>query len=323
MADVLFYRLLRLRRLIVVALAVPLATLWAMGALDDPLLFALAVTIPLAHALAYPNAWVESLTVSIVLAPCLALASMIDPGLSAGSIAIRWTSLAILWTIGYFMLLSPLSVAVNAGPTVGVGGRSRVRSAADAATLRRSITIYPGRTDGRTTCGEADGDGVFEVLTVHTIPGISFEMAEDQFDPTEAEAFNTAEERRRKEAGLTDDDTIEVRYKAVVQSSGADHHEVFTFEDPAGEVGVTRYDFEPDGDGTLVTIEERGAKLPVGAALGFWLQDFLTDHLVDEVDRAEGRAPRANHAFPQRQMVVDIANLIVPMMAETTPKNRT
>ena len=46
-----------------------------------------------------------------------------------------------------------------------------------------------------------------------------------------------------------------------------------------------------------------------------WVTDFLADHLTHDIDVAEARRPRANKAFVHKQLVVDIANVLVPCLA--------
>lgn len=74
--DILFYRLYRLRRTIVLGLLPTLATIWVVNIYTGqtfPILTTLALLVPVAHAVRYPNCWTETLTASLVLSVCLLL----------------------------------------------------------------------------------------------------------------------------------------------------------------------------------------------------------------------------------------------------------
>ena len=70
---------------------------------------------------------------------------------------------------------------------------------------------------------------------------------------------------------------------------------------------------------TNVEIAEYGVPMSAGYAICFWLQDYIADYLTDEVDRAEGRPPRANRFQSQDQLVFDIARLFVRKPGGTEP----
>ncbi len=94
-------------------------------------------------------------------------------------------------------------------------------------------------------------------------------------------------------------------------ASTPERHEVVAHD--GDEVSVSCHEFAPTrGGGSRVVLSERSGQMPLGVRVGFWLQDYLADHLTDEIDRAEGRAARANRDQKHAQLVVDIANRFFP-----------
>jgi len=82
-------------------------------------------------------------------------------------------------------------------------------------------------------------------------------------------------------------------------------------------VTVVRHSFEALADGgTRIVLEEAGQPMTTGRSFGMWLYDYMADHLTYCIDKAEGRRARTNRAFVHRQFVVDIANVLVPMMSK-------
>jgi hypothetical protein len=309
--DVFAYRLYRLRRLIAVAVAFPVLVVLAIAALKGPaafVLLVLAVGAPLAHALRYPNAWTETLAVSFTMAVLLALAGTIGPGLGLVGLALRLGGLVLLGLVLLMAMGALLPRLLLGGPQQPVQARARRRSRLSPEALKAAITLYPGREDPRASCSDADEDGAFAVCIRPEMPAL---------DPA-ARA------------------TAEIRLFAQVLTSTPERHEVMSVEDDgraeaedvdpgeevedafggAGpdqaaeaepEITITRHDFVRLRRGTRVEVSERGAVMPRGLALGFWLQDYMADHLTDEIDRAEGRRPRANRAAPHEQLSVDLA----------------
>ena len=290
-ANVLLYRLWRLRRLIAVAILPPLAVtaLWLPpGQVMAGLFIALSVLVPLAHVLTYPKDYAETMTVSLVLAFTLWLASGIDPTASVLATAMRAVGLAALAFVLFLVAIIPMGTILALGPMRESGHvRASRRSRLSPAELKPAITLYPGREDARTTCGPANAEGVFEVETRHEVAPMAQGCAVDADGAAEAPGIMT------------------VRFFGSVVSTGEDHHEIISFEEPDGAIEASRHTFEATAKGSRVTVEETTAGLTGGMALGFWLQDYLADHLTDEIDAAEGRTPRANRAFPQTSLFID------------------
>ncbi|NNE79368.1 MAG: hypothetical protein HKN18_03760 [Silicimonas sp.] len=309
--DVLIYRVTTLWKVIVVGSAFPVATVWLSSmyhGTEAPLLMALAVLIPTVHALRYPGLWHETVTVSLILSLCLCLAAMIEPGLTIGELVWRFFWLCVLALILFLVAVTPMSMMLQSGRKRLLTGKATKRSSLDVDSLRAAITLYPGRESERTWCGPADADGRFPV----TINAGAIELVQFEIEPDHLTAVEDPDDD--EDPVFDEDGNCAVDLYAVVHASTPERHEVFTYVEP-DEVGVLRHSFLDLGEkGTEVTVEETGHYLTTGQIFGFWLVNCMTDYLTHELDLAEGRRPRANRAFPQKQLVVDLANLILPML---------
>ena len=308
--DILIYRMHRLWKVAALGAILPLATVWAASAYhnaDFPVLFVLAILVPTLHALRYPGMWLETLTVALVLAPCLWLAAMLEPGLTAGEVLWRIFWLGVMALILFFLLVTPMAWLALIGPRRVLTARASQISPLDKNSLRKALAFMPDQSTETRHCGPTDDDGRFPVtLHLQPIDQVKFEIRDDLvLDGPDAPE------------PLDEDEPASPSFHAFVHSTGPDHHELFTFTDRE-DVGVQRIDFDDlAGGGTRVSIQETGHRLTYGQIFGFWLTDFMADYLTHELELAEGQRPRANRAFPQRQMVVDIANLILPMLGGT------
>lgn len=312
--DVFAYRIYRLRRLLGVAVALPVLVVAGIAALKGPaavVLLVLAVGAPLAHVLRYPNAWMETLTVSLTVAVLLALAgTIIGPDLGLDGLALRLAGLVALGFVLLLALGAVLPMLLLGGTERPVQAWARRRSRLTPEALKSAITLYPGRDDPRVTCSPADADGAFAVSIRHEMP------ARDPSAPATAEIRLFAQvlsstPERHEVMSVEDDGLSEVEafdpdeeFGDVLDDAGLGQ-ETETETEPA--ITVTRHSFVPLRRGTRVEVCERGAVMPRGLALGFWLQDYMADHLTDEIDRAEGRRPRANRAAPHEQLIVGLA----------------
>ncbi len=317
----------------VLGAALPVAVVWVSAMLTGQasyVLTALAILVPIAHVLRYPNVWAGTMVVSLVLSILLAIVPALAWDLSALGLLWRLTWLAFLFVALFLLLVAPIMMLTSVGPQRLMTASATRCSHLDPETLGKAITLAPGHQTSRITCGEADDDGRFPVsVIVAEMQTCAYEIG--QCDSAEAADELLRElghdvdgevgeaEEGETEALIDADGMLRHEYYAVVRSTEADHHEVFTFEstDEAGgfEIVAVRHEFQPlASGGTRVTITESGGKLAYGDAFGFWLAGFLDDHLTDEIDHAEGRTPRSNRSGLSRQFVVELANLILPLL---------
>ena len=313
-ADVLLYRLYRLRRLILVAVLPPALVVVAVASAKGPaalVLLALAVGVPLAHALRYPNVWFETLSVSLVLSVLLALAGAIGPDVGILGLALRLIGLFLLGAVLFLAAVALLPALLAAGPPRPITARARRRTRLSPAEAKARITLHPSREDDRVSCGAPDADGTFAVSIRHSVPSLTGSEPE----PLEILLFAQV---------LTSTDSVHEVMSVTAgaqppagpcgqadSGDGQGGKNDALDDDAPPEITVTRHVFTPGRRGTLVELAETGPGMTRFLALGFWLQDCLADHLTDEIDRAEGRAPRANRFAPQDQLVADLARALV------------
>jgi len=316
-ATVLLYRVFRLRRLILAAALLPALVVLALTAAKGPfalVLLAPALGAPALHALRFPNAWTETLAVSLVVSVLLALAGTIGAGLDLGALALRLSGIAALG-MALFVVAGPaISALMARGPARQATERARRRTRLSPDEAKARITLRPGREDSRTSCGPADADGVFPVTIRHRVPNPSGggERAADVLLFAEVIASpEGAHEVMWVEAGPADPAAA-----PLAEMSGAGEGEE---EETPPAVSVTRHAFRAGRRGTVVEMVETGGALPAGEAFGAWLSDAAADRLTDEIDRAEGRAERANRFATRERMLSGRVRPFARRRAAATP----
>lgn len=312
--EIVAYRFRRLWRVMLLGCLGPMAVvLYAAVATHQlsPVLLGLAVLLPIATVLRYTIQWQDTFTMSLALSACLALHFWLGTDLVAMEQFFRFLWLSALGIALFLVLITPVCRLIFWGPMLRFTPVAKGRSTLDIKTLRGAITFYPGRASGRYKCGEANENGQFAVsIVVAQIDQLRFEEKKKatQANP-EVEAVAVDVHGRIMHEGF-----------ARVLSSGPNHHEVLTYsEDDKGQAQeyavVIRHDFTDVSDGhTEVRQTEYETELPFGASFGFWLTDFMSDGLTEQIDRAEGRDARANRCFALHSLSVDLANILVPLM---------
>lgn len=305
----MIHRVRRLWKVIVLGMAASVATMvWSaqIHGVDLPFQMILALLIPTLHVLRFPTVWPETVLISLILALCLGLAAMNEPDLTAGAILGRITALILMAALVFFVLVAPFWMALTLGPKWSMRLHGQARSNLDRDALRASMTFFPGNRCEKFICGEADAEGKFAVtVNLPKVDSVEYDIPQDAVIPTFSDHAPTPK---------PDPIPATAELTAIVHSTGPDHYEVFTFLDD-GDISASRCTFQDFGDqGCAVEIIENSGALCWGEHFGFWLTGFMKDYLTDEIDRAEGRAPRSNRSQDQRQIVIDLANLILPWL---------
>lgn len=294
-------------------LGVVLYSAWQAGE-SHPVLMGLAVFLPIATVLRYTIQWHDTLTVSFVLSVCFAAHFWLGADLVGMEQVFRFLWLSVLGITLFLVLINPVCRLIVFGPWRQFSPLAKGRSTLDIQILRRAITLYPERASGRYKCGEADENGQF---AVSTIIGQIDQLRYEPKSNMAAAAQITPEEEAD---GVDAHGRLVSEAFAKVVSAGPNHHEVQTYnEDAKGRkpehAVIIRHDFTDLGArGIEVRQTEFETVLPYGAAFGFWITDFMSDGLTEEIDRAEGRKARANRCFVQHNLAVDLANTLVPLM---------
>lgn len=301
---VLSYRVWRLRRLLVISVALGCGLVfWLMkpGAPFFDVFLACAVVLPVLHVLAYPGAPHETLAVPI---------SLVLPMIFADTLgAYGWPPdrMTEVMTVGVPVLLAMLALCVFLllAPVIGFSnvlgrGRRWEVEASDTSTaapedLMRGLGLAPGRTVGHALCGPADETGAFDVRSRFDVD----KPLKGAPDPDGS--FDWA-----------DDGTFDVLFRARVVEARRDLHVVETWQDIVDMKSRVEIRLEPRVQKTRVFWREEIRGMTVGQRVGFWLEDYLADALTEGIDEVEGRPRRANRAFPRRQFVVDVFSLLFP-----------
>ncbi|QMU57821.1 MAG: hypothetical protein GKR98_06195 [Boseongicola sp.] len=301
--EILMYRILRLRRLIVFSSLLPWIVALTYIADWGPFgagIVAVIALLPVVHLVFYPNAWMETVSVSITSALVLTGGVFIDPAMSSEQIGQRMFGLTILGTILFFMMTVVVGFCTELGPRRTFVLRSSERSSLDIEPLRRAITLYPGRRDDRVDCGEPNAEGIFPITLY--LQGISSSNSGD-------EQITVGDAQTVTEDGIV---LPEMDMSGLIAKSNDAVHEVNTFTNDGQDQGLCRHEFSRRGNQTIVEYQEYASGLTWAIRFGMYLQDYLTDYLVSEIDAAEGRSPRALRSEPIHQLVVDIARKWFP-----------
>ncbi len=306
--SLMSYRLFRLRRLIVFTLIPPLMIVLILYALKGPaaLVFLLfAIGAPIAHILRYPNSWMETVAVSLTTTVLIGLAGTIGPEVGLIGLAFRIFGLALLAVVLFFIFANRVPSWFDFGEARPFTARTSRFTKLDAETVKDAVTLYPGRQDDKVICGQPDEDGVFPITFKHQmqVMDLGFEV----------------ETPEGEDLGIADDGSFDLELFGVVMSSTPELHELISIMPDTEETTMTRFHFKPKRRGTKVIREERGVPMTRGYAFGFWLQDYIADYLTDEVDRAEGRTPRANRFQTQDQLIVSMAEAFFAIFKGARP----
>lgn len=278
-ANDILYRLWRLRRLIAVAIVLPLPFLaFAMflGAAVGTWMIPIWVVMVLAHAVVFPHAWSELIALGLSFSVAFVFAPL-------------WALLGLGWILGYpaavvlifftWMALSTRLFQLEAFSSPVATLRFKARVPLDLEATRAAFFLRPDAVVGHYQCGPADDGGVFEVtpLDMPTVaPMVNESLLEEEDCEVETpEPFSFL----AKVTAASD-----TRQETIIIAD-------FSQDDP--EVQSTVQELKPTRRGTIYEKRETGTGMGLFSALGFWLGDVETDYFVDTVDRATGAKPRS------------------------------
>jgi len=278
--EQMMYRIIRLRRLIVVAVGIPVCVILVMG-LVDPLFVspnramfgAIAVAFVIAaHVVLFPNVTLETLSLSLALALLVPALSWVSPlagrfpveNMQAASVLLV---VCALMCAGAAMVLIEvlLTGVIFAGPAVPWRLRVSMDIACSASVAHRQFALQPHMRRGRVLSGPADSDGLFDVAIV----------APQVADPDQP------------------DQPFVARITAKVLQSDATSHQVMLVLGD-GSVATTSQCFTPTTGGCRVEIMEMPGDFTYGMHLMFWLADQQADDLTEVADVILSQPARAN-----------------------------
>ncbi len=298
MKNKYLYRIFRLRRLIVVSLALPFLGWFAgislFGSADliaNPIIkagVALACTTAiLSLIMVYPRVWWDTICAATVLGLLLMFLPLLEtlPAYmprDQGVMAVLWTIFIVvfggifLW-LGLYMSMFVL-IAI---PSRSIRDKSRVSVPLSADAAFEILKAKPDADDGFHATGPADADGFFTT---------SFEM--NTFDPA---------------TYLPTTEIMTTRTR--IQEQGACFQLIMYGYDIEGDI---RYDLQElrveqrKGRSLCSTITQK-SESNLFESIGFWIEDFGSDHLLSHLRQSQGLDSVCIRDLPYRSPINDLA----------------
>lgn len=279
-SEQVFYRVMRLRRLIAIAVAIPTMMVLTVAWMDPTVLSALHATIAclgiaglvVGHVVLFPNVTLEtfalslSATLLIVAMPVIKIVSLWAPVEHATAAFIILMSFAVA-AMGVVMALIQilLGALVYAGPDVRKALKTKVIVPCSPEVAFQQFALRPEARRGRVLTGPVDEDGFFDVAVAVVA------MSDD--DPQNAMEV--------------------VKLDAKILNSTPERHDVMMVL-RNGSVTVTSQNFTATDHGCEVQVCDLPGDFTVGMHVLFWLTDQQADNLTETADTVLGKSGRTN-----------------------------
>lgn len=288
--DEVLYRAWRLRRLIAFANVVPfvifaLLGLVGLNSVTDSVGGLLALTVVhfviiAAHAIMFPNANEETLTVALLLA-AFGIIMAVSPALIGLLLCAALAVWALVW--GQAKLVAWQSSTETHDPET----TARLKIKGKPEAVRAFIPLRPNSTRGQFKCGPVDQTGAFPVWS---------ELAStDASQPVPAQEDDVLDKVMSK-LGSTGFDPVKpepVDHRAMAEEPSfwarieMDEPEFqrtrLFFRDASGkeeESSCVEHRFKPRKSGVIVRETDMTLNYPKGLSAGMWLNDFQLDGLI-------------------------------------------
>ena len=278
--EQMIYRATRLRRLVVLAVAIPVCVMLLTAIIDPSFLSpnratlgAIAVALLIVgHVALFPNVTLETISLSLSLS--LLVISMPWIKVLSGTVPAENTSAAYAMLVMFAVLCTGflmwavrglLTALAYAGPALSLRVTASADIACSTGVAHRQFALQPETRRGRILCGPADSDGLFDVAIV----------APQVADPT------------------APDQPFVARVVARVLNSDENSHQVMLLLGD-GSIAVTSQSFEETAEGCRVTVTEMPGDFTLGMHLMFWLADQQADNMTEIVDAIVSEPARAN-----------------------------
>jgi len=296
--DQAVYRILRLHRLVVLAIAMPMIVILTVAWFDPVVLSPAHATVAslglaalvIGHIVLFPNATLETIALSmstaalIIVMPLLKLLSQWAPAEQASGAFVILVCFAVAVT-GVLMALTTLALnaLLNFGPVWVKTLTSSISLSCSPQVAFTQFAMRPEIRRGRVLTGEEDENGFFDVAVAVGLPnGVS-----------EADA------------------TSIVKLDAKVLSSSPEQHDVMMVLNN-GSVTVTSLRFKKTATGCEVHVSDLPNDFTVGMHALFWLTDQQADNLVETADHLNGATVRANSAAHHASVLAVAGALLAP-----------
>lgn len=278
--EQMMYRVMRLRRLVAFAVAIPVVVMLGVALIDPMALTPERATIAslavaalvVGHVVLFPNVTLETISLSL----SVTLLVLVMPWIKAVA---HWApadhvpaALVILVTFavaGMGVVMALLQLVLNAlayaGPKLRLRLKTRQTLPCSATVARRQCILQPQTRRGRVLAGSVDADGFFDVA-------VASAHVADPENPSQP---------------------MVVKVDAKVLSSTDDQHDVMIVL-PNGSVTVTSQTFTQKGDACEIEILDMPGDFTAGMHAMFWLTDQQADNLTEMTDVIFGESDRAN-----------------------------
>ncbi|MCK0094927.1 hypothetical protein MWU60_05050 [Yoonia sp. F2084L] len=279
-AEQMMYRVMRLRRLVALAVVIPVVVMLGVALVDPAVLTPQHATIAslavaalvVGHVMLFPNVTLETISLSlsvtalVLVMPWIKAVAHWAPAEHVSAALVILVALAVA-AMGVLMAL--LQLALNAlayaGPALRIRLTTRQTLPCSASVARRQCALQPQTRRGRVLAGTADDDGFFDVA-------VASANVADPENPTQP---------------------LVVKVDAKVLSSTDDQHDVMIVL-PNGSVTVTSQRFAQLNEGCQIEILDMPGDFTLGMHAMFWLTDQQADNLTEMTDVIFGQSDRAN-----------------------------
>lgn len=278
------YRLMRLRRLIGTAIALPLpglllASLFGFGlgfGTGGGIVWILWIAAVLILAIRFPNGWFDHLAFGLTLG-FITLFSPFGVLLGLGPITGTLLILALI-PAGWLAVNNILPGILDSIPFPDQKATFSARADLIPGDLTGELFLKPNQRRGLYACGPADKNGIFEV------EALGYQMPE-------------------YDCGTIESDT---KFRAKILESDTRCQVTQCFVTDAEGNVTTSTVFEevtPSRSGSIYVKQEVHEDFSVLAAAGLWLNDAEADHFVAALDTRKNAKPRALRLLPQETLL--------------------
>lgn len=279
-AEQMMYRVMRLRRLIALAVAIPVVVMLGLAIIDPAALSperatlaALSVAmLVVGHVVLFPNVTLETISLSLSVTALVVVMPLIK--IVAGWAPAPHQSAALVLLVLFAVaamgvLMALLQIVLNilnyAGPTLQARLKTQIDLPCAPEIARRQCALQPQTRRGRVLTGPEDDNGFFDVA-------VASAHVSDPQDPEKP---------------------LIVKVDAKVLHTSATRHDVMIVL-PDGSVTVTSQSFAPTANGCRMEVIDMPGDFTVGMHALFWLTDQQADNLTEMTDIILGQETRAN-----------------------------
>lgn len=274
------YRIVRLRRLVAFAVAIPVMVMLGLALLDPMVLTPYSATIAslavaalvVGHVAIFPNVTLEtiglslSVTCLVVAMPAIKAVAHWAPAEHVSAALVILVALAMAVTgVMIALLQALLGSLVHFGPAVRLRLKTQLDVPCSAAVAHRQCALQPQIRRGRVMTGEVDENGFFDVAVATSLAS----------DPDNA------------------DQPLIIKVDAKVLSSTPEQHDVMILL-RNGSVTVTSQKFVETSNGCRIEVMDLPGDFSLGMHVLFWLTDQQADNLTEMADVILGHDVRAN-----------------------------